>query len=90
MNYYTPFLGLWGLVPHGHALARIAQRTMTTLNRGLTTTYEDAGVVVADVAATYDTANFKDTVVVPGIGRVPVNVANACNWTWFCSNEAHH
>ncbi len=43
--------------------------------------------MVADVAATYDTANFTDTVVVPGAGRVPVNVANACNWTWFCSKK---
>jgi hypothetical protein len=25
--------------------------------------------------------------VVPGRGRIPVNVALACRWTWFCSPE---
>jgi lysophospholipase L1-like esterase len=87
MTYYNPFLGLWGQVPGGRALARANQRVMADLNAALATTYENAGVAVADVAATFRISDFADTVVVPGHGRVPVNVARACRWTWFCSSK---
>jgi lysophospholipase L1-like esterase len=85
MTYYDPFLGLWGLVPGGRALARADQRVWSQLNTTFTTAYEDAGATVADVAATFQVDDFTDTVVVPGRGELPVNVANACRWTWFCS-----
>ena len=85
MTYYDPLLGLWGLVPGGRALARADQRVWADLNTTFTTAYTDAGATVADVAATFQIDNFTDTVVVPGRGEVPVNVANACRWTWFCS-----
>ena len=32
-------------------------------------------------------ADFEHTVVVPGRGRIPVNVALACRWTWFCTSR---
>ena len=85
MTYYNPFLGFWGLVPGGRALARANQRVWAVLNAALTTAYGDAGVTVADVAATFRIDDFTDTVVVPGRGRIPVNVALTCRWTWFCS-----
>lgn len=85
MTYYNPFLGFWGQVPGGRALARASQRVMAALNVALATTYRNAGAAVADVAATFRTGDFTDTVVVPGQGRVPVNVALTCRWTWFCS-----
>jgi lysophospholipase L1-like esterase len=85
MTYYDPFLGLWGRVPGGRALARANQRVFAALNGALATTYQNAGVTVADVAATFRIDDFANTVVVPGRGRVPVNVALACRWTWFCS-----
>ena len=31
--------------------------------------------------------DFSHTVVVPGRGSLPVNVARACRWTWFCSQR---
>ncbi len=85
MNYYDPFLGLWGLVPGGRALARADQRVWTRLNETFATAYGDAGAALADVGATFQIENFTDTVVVPGRGELPVNVANTCRWTWFCS-----
>lgn len=85
MNYHVPFLGFWGLVPGGRHLARVDARAFQVLNDGLETTYGDAGVTVADVARTYRTDNFTDTVVVRDRGRLPINVALACRWTWFCS-----
>lgn len=85
MNYYNPFLGLWGLVPGGRALAHAAQRAWTVFNEGIATAFENAGATVADVARKFRIDDFEDTVFVPGRGRIPVNVALACRWTWFCS-----
>jgi lysophospholipase L1-like esterase len=85
MTYYDPLLGFWGLVPGGRALARADQRVWAKLNAAFVTAYGDAGATVADVAATFQIDNFTDTVVVPGRGELPVNVANASRWTWFCS-----
>ena len=85
MTYYDPLLGLWGLVPGGRALARADARVWSDLNATFTTAYTDAGAGVADVATTFQVDDFTDTVVVPGRGELPVNVANACRWTWFCS-----
>jgi hypothetical protein len=88
MKYYDPFLGVWGLLPKGHALARADQRAWAVLNTGLTAAYGRAGAVVADVAGTFRIHDFKQTVVVRGQGRIPVNVALDCRWTWFCSNKS--
>ncbi len=85
MTYYDPLLGLWGLVPGGRALARADARAWADLNATFTAAYGDAGASVADVATTFRVDDFTDTVVVPGRGELPVNVANACRWTWFCS-----
>jgi lysophospholipase L1-like esterase len=85
MTYYDPLLGVWGLIPGGRAIARADQRVWDDLSATLTAAYTDAGAAVADVAATFDVDNFEETVVVPGRGELPVNVANACRWTWFCT-----
>jgi lysophospholipase L1-like esterase len=85
MTYYDPLLGLWGLVPGGRGLARADARVWTDLNATFTTGYGDAGASVADVATVFQIDDFTDTVVVPGRGELPVNVANTCRWTWFCS-----
>ncbi len=63
MTYYNPFLGLWGLVPGGRHLARANQRVWALLNTAFTTAYGDAGVTVADVAATFQIDDFENTVV---------------------------
>lgn len=89
MNYYDPFLGLWGLLhPGGRALAHADLRAWTVFNDGLETAYADAGVTVADVAATFRIDDFTPTVLEPGRGRIPVNVALTCRWTWFCSPKS--
>lgn len=87
MTYHVPFLGLWGLVPGGRHLARIDERAFEVLNDGLDTTYTDAGAMVADVARTFRIDEFTETVVVHDRGRLPLNVALACRWTWFCSER---
>ena len=87
MTYHDPFLGFWGLVPHGRQLARIAARGWRRFNRGLRNAYQDSGAVVANVAKTFQVNNFSDMVVVPGRGPLPLNVARACLWTWFCTRR---
>ena len=85
MTYHDPFLGFWGLVPHGKTLARIAARGWLPFNRGLTNAFEDSGAVVANVASTFRVNDFANTLFVPGRGRLPLNVARTCLWTWFCT-----
>jgi len=55
------------------------------MNVGLASAYESAGAALADVAATFRIHDFKDTLVVPGRGSLPMNIALACKWTWFCT-----
>ena len=80
MTYYDPFLGLWGLLPGGHELARTSLRAMRTFDAGLTQAYVDAGAGVADVATTFRIEDFTAT-----DAGVPLNVAITCRWTWFCT-----
>ena len=85
MTYHDPFLGFWGLVPHGRRLARTAAQGWRPFNHGLTNAYENSGAVVANVARTFRVNDFWDTAIVPGRGRLPLNVARTCRWTWFCT-----
>ena len=87
MNYYNPFLGLWGMVPGGRFLAHADQRAWAVFNEALATAYAVAGATVVDVATRFHIDDFATTVVVPGRGRIPLNVALACRWTWFCSER---
>jgi len=87
MNYYNPFLGLWGLVPGGRQLAHADQRAWAVFNETLATAYAGAGATLVDVATRFHIDDFETTVVVPGRGRIPLNVALACRWTWFCSER---
>ena len=85
MSYWNPFLGFWVMGPDGEQLARTANDAMQALNAGLLSTYRSEGALVADVAgpAYFNIADF-DTQVRSRWGVVPVNVANTCDWTWFC------
>jgi lysophospholipase L1-like esterase len=83
-TYHNPLLGLWVLVENGDQLAHANADAFEVLNSGLASTYEDAGADVADVAGAFEIDNFTDTVVTKEFGEIPVNVANACAWTYFC------
>ncbi|HJP66957.1 MAG TPA: SGNH/GDSL hydrolase family protein [Actinomycetota bacterium] len=86
MSYWDPFLGFWTFNQVGHFVARIDNQAMETMNAGLVATYQDEGALVADVAGPeyFNIGAFSPRVDTRW-GRVPVNVANACRWTWFCS-----
>jgi lysophospholipase L1-like esterase len=86
MSYWNPFLGYWTFNRFGHAVASIDNRSMQAMNADLVFTYQDEGALVADVAGPdfFNIGDFTETFTARW-GRVPVNVANACRWTWFCS-----
>jgi lysophospholipase L1-like esterase len=88
MTYWDPFLGFWVLNQvHGPDVARQDEAAEEVLNAGLIDTYLGSGAAVADVTGPdfFDTANFTDMVWTERWGKIPVNVARACTWTWFCS-----
>jgi lysophospholipase L1-like esterase len=88
MSYWDPFLGFWVLAPlHGPDIARQDEAAEEALNAGLAAAYVGSGAAVADVAGPdfFDSANFGEMVWTERWGEIPVNVANACAWTWFCS-----
>jgi lysophospholipase L1-like esterase len=86
MSYWDPFLGYWIVGPDGQVLAHTDEQGIEAMNGGLVATYRDEGALVADVAgpAFFNIADFTDMVETKW-GTVPVNVANACTWTWFCT-----
>jgi lysophospholipase L1-like esterase len=89
MSYWDPFLGFWTFsLPVGRVVAVIDNRSMQELNAGLAATYQDEGALFADVAGPeyFNIGDFTDLVSTRW-GRVPVNVANACMWTWFCAGS---
>jgi hypothetical protein len=55
------------------------------LNGAVVTAFLGGGAFVADVAGAFDIDNFSDTTFLKSFGVVPVNVANTCVWTWFCT-----
>lgn len=88
MTYHDPFLGFWVLAPlHGPDIARQDQEADELVDAALVDAYLDSGAVVADLAGPdfFDAGNFTDMVSTQRWGEVPVNVAKACAWTWFCS-----
>jgi lysophospholipase L1-like esterase len=87
MNYYMPELAEWrdGLL--GHVVAWASERLAIAYNGLLDRAYAQAGAGVANVAGAFDTTDFGDPVMVPGIGMLPRNVARICEWTWECAGR---
>jgi lysophospholipase L1-like esterase len=87
MNYYDVFLGLWVFGDDARAVAIHNAPLVDDLNAQLTAAYRLAGVLVADVAGAFASANFTDQADTKQWGQIPVNVANVCRWTWFCDDK---
>jgi len=85
MSYFDPFLGFWIFGSIGQKLAQIDNEGFQAMNAGLVSTYQDEGALVADVAGPefFNIGDITDLVATKW-GLVPVNVANACTWTYFC------
>jgi lysophospholipase L1-like esterase len=85
MNYYLPALAEWRNGLAGQALARVSELAAAGYNTLLTDVYRSFGVRVANVFSAFHTSDFSQQVSIPGLGRVPRNVAAICQWTWECA-----
>jgi lysophospholipase L1-like esterase len=85
MSYYLPALAQWRDGPSGQALAKLIERLEAGYNELLEHVYSDHSAKVANVFGAFDTGDFGDQVSLPGIGKVPRNVALLCRWTWECA-----
>jgi lysophospholipase L1-like esterase len=85
MTIYDAFLPLWLDGALGREMARMSVwDAVVPINSHLRELYRTAGLRVADVEGAFATTDFETEVELTGHGRVPVNVARACQWTWGC------
>jgi lysophospholipase L1-like esterase len=85
MSYYLPALAQWRDGSSGQAIARLIERLEAGYNDLLGHVYAKSDAKVANVFGAFDTGDFGAQVTVPGIGKVPRNVALLCRWTWECT-----
>jgi lysophospholipase L1-like esterase len=85
MSYYLPALAEWLDGTTGQAIAWLSERLAAGYNDLLARAYTTSGARVANVFGAFDTGNFGDPATVPGLGRLPRNVALVCQWTWACA-----
>ena len=87
MNYYNPYLSSWLEDAAGQTLAMDSALAAVILNDFLTTTYDTAGIPMANVYAAFESDDF--VTMVPSSlpapnDQLPVNVANLCELTYNC------
>lgn len=87
MNYYNPYLASWLEGTVGQTLAVESAQAAVILNDFLLTTYDTAGMSMANVYAAFDSDEF--TIMVPSSlpapnDQLPVSVANICDLTYNC------
>lgn len=83
MTYYVPELADWLTGKTGQAFATAAVGVGEAFSTVLTEAYQSAKVPVADVFTSFDTTDMT-LVTVPGLGKLPKDVALICRWTWEC------
>jgi len=90
MNYYNPYLASWLVDAAGQQLAVEAAQAIAVVNGVLRTTYETAGMPVADVALAFESDDFTTMVMSsqpPPNEMLPVNVNNICEFTYMCDPQ---
>jgi len=85
MTYYLPALAEWLSGTPGQAIAWLSEKLAVGYNDMLEQVYTASSARVANVFGAFDSSNFGDQVTVPGLGKVPRNVALICQWTWQCA-----
>jgi lysophospholipase L1-like esterase len=90
MNYYNPYLSSWLEGNAGETLAMLSIQAATILNDALSTTYNTAGVTMADTYLAFDSEEFNITVPTPlpsPNDQLPMAVANICAFTYICDTS---
>ncbi len=85
MTYYDPELASWlEGTASGEQFAEASVLLAQIFGQDLTAVYDKAKDPVADGYNEFDTANMSTIVTVPGIGKLPLDVALICRRTWEC------
>jgi hypothetical protein len=83
VGHYDPFLGRYLSGASGRSFAMGSSDVISQLNEVLHSTYAEAGVAMANVAAMFDSTDTHLTMLA-GVGHVPVDVTKVCALTWMC------
>jgi lysophospholipase L1-like esterase len=83
MTYYAIGNVAWFQDPEA---GEAAAADTAAFNAFLTSLYASAGALVADVGGAFAITDFTTTVVLPGVGPVPLSVYNTCTLTWVCAS----
>ena len=86
MNYYVPELAGWFDGQGGKEIAVLTERLVNGYNNLLVDAFRHYHVRVANVFRAFHSGDFTDHVRLPGIGKVPRNVATICQLTWACAS----
>lgn len=89
MNYYNPYLASWLDGPSGQSLATDSAAAAVVFNDSLSTTYETAGIFMANVYGAFESDDFVtmvQTSLPPPNQTLPANVANICAFTYMCAS----
>lgn len=87
MNYYNPYLAPWLQGPDGQLLAANSAQASVIFNDSLSMTYATAGIPMADIYTAFESDDFSTIVpssLPPPNDRLPINVANICEFTYMC------
>lgn len=90
MTYYDPFLAQWLTGLQGQLVAAASVSLLVAINSVESLEYVAHGFKVADVAATFHTADFLTQRTVAPYGSLPRNVADICQYTFMCSQQNIH
>ena len=87
MNYYNPDLAFWLEGAAGETLAVRSAEAVSFLTNILRTTYETAGMPLADVAGAFQSDDWTLMPSSQPLPDLPLNVANICEFTYMCDPE---
>jgi hypothetical protein len=85
MTYYVPELAAWLTGAAGQQFAQASIILSEQFNQLLSGVFKQAKAAVADVFTSFASADMTDLVTVPGLGKLPKDVALICRWTWECA-----
>jgi hypothetical protein len=85
MTFYIPELAAWLTGAAGQQFAQASIILAEQFNQLLAGDFKQAKVAIADVFTSFDSADITDFVTVPGLGKLPKDVALICRWTWECT-----
>jgi lysophospholipase L1-like esterase len=85
MTYYDPELASWLKGTAGQTFAKASVVLAQGFSNVLSGVYTNFGAKVADVFTAFQTTKFTPVVTLGGFGKIPLNVALICTYTWECT-----